>query len=146
MIMVEGITKGSPESSLGGPAEDKKMGIRQIVRYGIQIATHITGSGMKSITFLDAKLVRGEEGAPLMQVDIENNGDLGMRPEVFVELFDQSGASKGKFTGVRHRLYPGTSIRQRILLDGVPTGTYKALVVIDDGNEDVFGAEYTLEF
>jgi hypothetical protein len=146
MIMVEGIRKGSPESSLRSEERDQQMGIRQIVRYGVQIATHITGSGMKSVTFLDAKLVRGEEGAPLMQVDIGNNGDLGMRPEVFVELFDQGGSSMGKFAGVRYRIYPGTSIRQQIFLQGVPSGTYKALVVIDDGNDDVFGAEYTLEF
>jgi len=63
-----------------------------------------------------------------------------------VELFDQMGASKGKFGGVQYRIYPGTSVRQSIFLDGVPAGTYKALIVIDDGNDDVFGAEYTLEF
>jgi hypothetical protein len=81
-----------------------------------------------------------------MQVDIGNDGDLGMRPEVTVELFDQTGSSKGKFNGIRNRLYPGTSVRQRIVLEGIPAGKYKALVVIDDGRDDVFGAEYTLEF
>ncbi len=145
MIMVEGIQKGSPESSLRSESGELQMGIRQTIRYGVQLATHITGSGMKNIQFLDARLVRTEEGNTNMQVDIGNSGSLGMRPEVYVELFDQLGVSKGKFSGARYRLYPGTSVRQTILLEGVPTGTYKALVVIDDGNDDVFGAEYTLE-
>jgi hypothetical protein len=146
MIMIEGIQKDSPESSLRSTDDEPQMGIRQAIRYGIQLATHIAGSGMKSIQFLDARLVRTDQGKTNIQVDIGNNGDLGMRPEVYVELFDQMGASMGKFPGIQYRLYPGTSVRQNILLEGIAAGTYKALVVIDDGNDDIFGAEYNLEF
>ena len=145
MIMVESIPKSSPESSLGD-GEEVRMGIRQTIRYGIQIATHLLGSGKKSIEFVDAKLLREEDGGHLLQVDILNNGDLGMRPEVRVELFDTNGGPKGTFEGTRYRIYPGTSVRQRIPFQNVSDGTYTALIVIDDGDDDVFGAQYTLEF
>jgi hypothetical protein len=33
-----------------------------------------------------------------------------------------------------------------IELNGIGAGTYKALVVVDAGGDDVFGAQYTLDF
>jgi hypothetical protein len=146
MLMVEGIPKGSPESSL--PTERKKaeMGITQTIRYGIQIATHIARTGTKNIRFVNAQLVSKEEkDGRLLQVDIENTGEVGIRPEVYVELFNEQGSSVGKFQGVRYRLYPATSVRQSIDLSSVLKGTYKALVVVDAGGDDVFGAQYTLK-
>jgi hypothetical protein len=144
MIMVEGIPEGSPESSR--ESKDQKMGIVQSIRYGIQIASHIGSSGVKNVRFVEPRLLPDAEGERLLQVDIENTGSRGMRPDVFVELFSETGASKGKYKGVRYRLYPGTSVRQRIHIPELPSGTYRALVVIDDGGNDVFGTQYVLEF
>jgi hypothetical protein len=146
MLMIEGIPKGSAESSL--PQKDNKaqMGIMQTIRYGVQIASHIAGTGVRNIKFLDVKLVGQEKDKRVLQVDIENNGDIGMRPEIYVELFDEKGMTRGKFPGSKYRLYPGTSVRQAIDLSSVPPGTYKALVVVDAGGDDVFGAQYTLKF
>jgi hypothetical protein len=146
MLMVEGISKESPESSLQEKKNKPQMGVRQTLRYGIQIASHIAGTGSKSIRFIGAKLVRGNQGETLLQVDLEDNGTLWFRPDVYVELFDGKGISKGKFPGHTYRMYPGTSVRQMIELAGIAKGTYKALVVVDAGGENVFGAQYTLEF
>jgi hypothetical protein len=146
MLMVEGIPRESPESSQSEKNKKSEMGVRQTLRYGIQIATHISGTGTKSIKFMQAKLVKGSQGEILMQIDLEDNGTLGFRPDVYVELFDGKGISKGKFPGHRYRLYPGTSVRQVIELNGIPQGTYKALVVVDAGGDDVFGAQYTFDF
>lgn len=146
MLMVEGIARESPESTLAKKNRKPEMGVRQTLRYGIQIATHIEGTGKRSIRFIQAKLVRGERGESLLQVDLEDNGTLGFKPDVYVELFDGKGVSQGKFPGQRYRLYPGTSVRQTIGLKGIGTGTYKALVVVDAGGDDVYGAQYTLEF
>ncbi len=146
MLMVEGIQKGSAESSL--PRKDKKaeMGIMQTIRYGIQIATTITGTGTKKIEFAGARIVTEQEGKRVLQLDIRNTGEIGMRPDVYAELFNDQGTSIGKFSGVRYRIYPGTSVRQNIDVSTVPKGTYKALVVVDAGGDDVFGAQYTLQF
>ncbi|HTY57622.1 MAG TPA: hypothetical protein VMF59_02355 [Bacteroidota bacterium] len=146
MLMVEGIAKESPESSVRAKSKNPEMGVRQTLRYGIQIATHIAGSGTRSIKFVSAKLVRGSRGETSLQVDLEDDGTLGFRPDVYVELFDGKGISKGKFPGHRYRMYPGTSVRQMIELSGIAKGTYKALVVVDAGGDDVYGAQYTLDF
>jgi hypothetical protein len=146
MLMVEGIAKGSAESAVQKDPKKTQMGIRQTIRYGIQIATHIAGTGTKKINFVDTKLIPNEKGKRFLQVDVENTGDLWIRPDVYVELFNEKGVSKGKFSGVRYRLYPGTSVRQMIELTSVEPGSYKALVVVDAGGEDVYGAEYTLKF
>ena len=146
MLMIEGIERGSAESSL--PLENKKshMGIRQTIRYGLQIVSHIAHTGIKKIAFLETKLVSKKEGGRFLQVDIENTGDIGLRPDVYVELFDEKGVSKGRFSGVRYRMYPGTSVRQMIDLSTVPGGNYKALVVVDAGGDDAYGAQYNFTF
>lgn len=146
MMMVEGVQKGSAESSL--PAKDKKaqMGIMQTIRYGIQIATTIANTGAKKIQFLGATIVNKQDGKPALQIDVENTGDIGMRPDMYVELFNEQGVSLGKFPGVKYRVYPGTSVRQLIDVSTVKKGTYKALVVVDAGGDDIFGAQYTVKF
>jgi len=144
MLMVEGIAKGSPESS--AHPKQGEMGIQQTIRYGIQIVSRIAHTGTKKIEFLDTKLVARPEGGRILQVDIGNTGDIGLRPEMYAELFNEKGASQGKFPGVRYRIYPGTSVRQMIDLTTVPAGTYKVMVVVDAGGDDVYGAQYTLKF
>lgn len=146
MLMVEGIPKGSAESSLPRDPKKTQMGIRQTIRYGIQIATHIANTGVKKIKFINAKLLKLEDGKSVLQVDIENTGDIGIRPDCYVELFDDKGASIGKFSGHTYRIYPETSVRQSIDLSSVKKGSYKALVVVDAGGDDIFGAQYTLQF
>jgi hypothetical protein len=146
MLMVEGIQKGSAESSL--PQKDKKaqMGIMQTIRYGIQIATTILNTGSKKIQFVGATIVTKPDGKRALQVDIENIGEIGMRPDVSVEFFSEQGTSVGKFPGVKYRIYPGTSVRQLIDISTVPQGSYKVLVAVDAGGDDIFGAQYTLKF
>jgi hypothetical protein len=145
MLMIEGIARGSAESSFGTRDSAKHLGILQTIRYGLQIATHIAGTGTRAIRFIDAKLVSREGGDRALQIDLENSGDLWIRPEVSVEFFDAKGVSRGKVPGTRYRMYPGTSVRQMIDLKTIPPGSYKALVVVDAGGDDVFGAQYTLQ-
>jgi hypothetical protein len=145
MLMVEGIQKGSAESSV--PRKDKKaqMGITQTIRYGIQVATTIANTGAKKVQFLGIEIMPQKDGKRALQVDIENTGDIVMRPDVYVELLNAQGISLGKFQGVKFRIYPGTSVRQLIDLSKVAKGTYKAFIVVDAGGEDNFGAQYTLK-
>ncbi len=146
MLMVEAVPKGSKESTIQGQEQKPQMGLTQILRYGIQIATHIAQTGTKSVKFLQAMLVKRDDGGRSLQVDIENTGTLGIRPEVYVEVFDATGKSLGKFPGNRYRMYPGTSVRQTIDLSSVPAGSYRALVVLDAGGDEAYAAQYTLEF
>ena len=144
MVMVEGIIKGSPESTQPAPKAKAQMGLSQTMRYAIQIATTIAGTGSIEVKFVNAAITKREDGSRVLQADLENAGERFIRPTVYVELFDEFGLSRGRFDGSRFRMYPGTSVRQTFDLSSVPPGTYKALVVVDAGGDEAFAAQYTL--
>jgi hypothetical protein len=146
MLMVEGIQKGSAESSVRPKDTKVQMGIMQTIRYGIQIATTIENTGTRKIQLVSHNVIKKEDGKRILQIDIENTGEIAMRPDVYVELFNNQGASLGKYPGAKYRIYPGTSVRQSIDISSVAKGEYKALIVIDAGGDDMFGAQYSLKF
>ncbi|MCJ7459617.1 MAG: hypothetical protein MUP17_11580 [candidate division Zixibacteria bacterium] len=143
MLMVE------PTSETGSKdIEDEtgkvKLGIKTVLRYGIQIVTNIGDTGDRKIKFLDKKLI-SQDGRRTLQMDIENIGERWLRPTLWVELYDKGGKNMGRFGNRQLRIYPGCSIRHKIDLGDVPIGKYKALVMVDNGDEYVFGAQYDLE-
>jgi hypothetical protein len=143
MVMVEAIPESSPESL----TEEKgkvKVGIQTIMRYGIQIITNIGGTGERRIRFLDKKLI-SQDGKRVFQFDIENTGERSLSPSVWVELYSKDGMNTGRFESSRLRIYPGCSVQHKVDFTDVPKGKYKALVVADNGDENVFGAQYDLE-
>ena len=143
MIMVEGIPESSPESS---QTEDgkTKVGITQVMRYAIQMLTHIGDTGERKLKFLETKLLRETEKR-LLQVDMENIGERYLAPSLWAELYDEHGGYTGKFEACVMGLYPGTSVRYKVDLSDVPEGNYKAMVVADCGGDYIFGANYTLK-
>ncbi len=144
MLMVEEVASGSPESAL--PSSDQKsMGLQQKIRYGVQIATHITGTGASSVRFSEPALTQVDSVGKALRVSITNTGETWMRPDVYLELFDASGKSHGRSEGSKFRMYPGTCVRQEIKLPPLPPGDYTALVVVDAGGEQAFGAQYTVK-
>ncbi len=143
MVVIEPI----PDAHSDGGAEKGKIkvGITQVIRYGIQVMTHIGDTGSYKVKILDKSFIQ-KEGKSILQIDIENIGERWLMPSVWAELYNEKGRQMGRFEGTQLRIYPGTSIRQQIDLTGVPKGQYKALIVIDNGDEHVFGAQYQLAF
>jgi len=146
MLMVEGIAKGSAESSQPAAEGKTQVGIVQNIRYGVQIASTMENTGEKKIRFIATTLNPKKGGKRALNVDIENTGQIGIRPTVYVELFNSKGVSIGQFPSSKNRIYPGTSVRQNIDVSKVAKGTYKALVAVDAGGDNVFGSQYTLNF
>ncbi|MDD5712578.1 MAG: hypothetical protein PHY31_07470 [Smithellaceae bacterium] len=142
MLMIEEIAKGSPEST--GAKEKVALGIRQVMRYGIQIVTNMTTKGTTRIAFAQTRFLK-EGKEKILQVDVENTGDAWARPLLWAEIFDHEGNYVGKFEGQRLRVYPGTSVRYRLNLSDLPDGEYKAMIVADCGGDSVFGATFTLK-
>jgi hypothetical protein len=139
MIMVEPIPQSSPERAL---SEDT-IGLTTVLRYGIQIVSHIGQTGSRDLKFLDTRLLN-IQGDRILQVDLENTGERWLKPLVWVDLYDMTGNHIGKYEGDQLRTYPGTSIRQKIALSSIQPGKYKALIIADCGEEDLFGIHYTL--
>jgi len=143
LVMVEPIPETSPE--VAPPEKEKvKIGIQTVVRYAVQIITQFKETGEKKISFMDRKLVV-KDNRVLFQLDVANTGEHSMTPLVWAELYNKEGTYMGRFESMRQRIYPGCSTRNEIDLTNVPRGEYKALVVADNGDENVFGAEYSIE-
>lgn len=125
------------------PAEGE-VGIQQVIRYGIQIVTHIGDSGERRIRIVNPQLLRKDEGL-VLQIDIENIGERWVRPVAWSELYDEEGASVGRFESFQQRIFPNCSVRHHFVLSEVPSGKYEILVVFDNGDQYVWGAQYALD-
>lgn len=139
VLMVEGVVPIDPN-------QKGDLSIRTVTRYAIQVVTELTDKGKGSLKFLEPTLVK--EGDKLfLAVDLVNNGDHYISPDVSIELFDEKGTSVKVITAPKKGLYPTTSARFRIDLEGIPGGkTYQAMIVAAGLDNDVFGLEYKLFF
>lgn len=142
MMMVEETQTAAPTNNPG----DQQAAISQIVRYGVQCITQIGTTGEPDLQIVEAKLTSDSSNARELRLDVKNDGDRWAVPVVWAELYDQTGKSAGKFECEKKRLFPGTSVRFKIMLNDSLKGNYKALIVLDTGGENVIGAKYDLEF
>lgn len=144
MLMVEGLKPGSAESSPAtGQSRRPAIGILPTTRFGIQIATHVGGAGKARVEFSRPQVITAAGGKQLI-VDVVNTGDLAYRPELRVELYDEGGTLRRTLREQRGLVYPRCSVRQTFDLGRLPAGNYRALVVVDTGGDEVFGAQYRL--
>ncbi len=139
VVMVE---ETSAESKEGN--KKNTLSLKTVVRYAVQIVTNISDTGISKIEFSDKKLIQ-KDGKKILQIDIRNTGERKLRPYVWVQLYNKSGIDIGRFESSRSRIYPDCSVRHKIDLTDVSKGQYKALVVVDNGDEHVFGGQYDLK-
>jgi len=143
MLMVEPLGPPDPKEvrdQQGRPG----MSVATQVRYGIQIITDVGQTGAPDLRFLDRRLI-GENGSRVLQLDVENAGDRWVHPMTWIELYDETGGFVGRFESSQKRIFPGCSVRHEFDLSEVADGKYTALVIIDNTDEYVFGAQYNLE-
>jgi hypothetical protein len=142
MIMVEPKSPSAPV--LAGQDKEVAMGVQTVMRFAVQIVTEMGDTGERKIKIIEKSIVQ-IEGKRKVQLDIENTGERLMIPTVSVELYNEGGVSIGKFEADRARIYPGCSVRSQADVSDVPPGKYTAMVVIDNGDNRVMGAQYALE-
>ncbi|HEX6938883.1 MAG TPA: hypothetical protein VF158_05685 [Longimicrobiales bacterium] len=140
-IMVEAVAPALAKAA----GEEQGLGITTRIRYGVQVVTHIAGTGEVRLDFADPRIGTDAGGARSLEFDILNVGERSVPLDVRVELFDASGERAGTFRGAVRILHPGTSVRQRFALGALRAGAYEAVVTADTGSE-IFGAQYTLRF
>ncbi|MBN1410941.1 MAG: hypothetical protein JW969_08850 [Spirochaetales bacterium] len=145
VIMVEPVPEDSPESSnpTSPDAGNVTYGIKQVFRYGIQMVTNIQGKGDSKLKFLKPQFKK-DYGKKILEIDLENIGTLWVKPDVWVELYDETGVFIGKFTAENKRIYPGLSGRFKVEFTDMPEKKYKALIVADCGGDNLFAINVTL--
>jgi hypothetical protein len=143
MIMVEGApVEAAPNSGGAKPA----VAIGAVMRYAVQLATHIRSSGTRTVQFSSPGASKTATGAAVLDVDMTDTGERGFRPTLWVEVYDSLGALKAKARQSRGLLYPGTSLHQHFDLGALPAGTYKAVIFADTGEDAVFATQYTVNY
>jgi hypothetical protein len=143
-LMVEGL-QNETSNTHGAAAAKPAMQLGAVIRYAIQVATHIKYTGQRTVRFADAA-AKIADGHATVDVDVHDDGTRGYRPTLWIELYDAQGALRGKARQSRGLLYPGTSLRQHFDLGALPAGTYKAVLFADTGEDAVFAAQYTITF
>lgn len=141
IIMVEGVEPIDPN-------QQGDLSIRTATRYAVQVVNEINDKGKGLLKFAEPTLVKSEDGKKLfLAVDIQNEGEHYISPEVSMELYDSAGNLVKKITAPKRGLYPTTSTRFKLDLEGIPSKkTYSAMIVAAGADDDVFGLEYTLYF
>lgn len=143
LIMVEG---APAEPASNGAAGKSAVGIGAVMRYAVQLATHIRNSGTRTVQFTSPGAAKTATGAAVLDVDMTDTGERGFRPTLWVEVYDAQGALKAKAKQTRGLLYPGTSLHQHFELGSLPSGTYKAVIFADTGEDAVFATQYTISY
>ena len=139
-LMVEGAPSAPPAAS------NKQVGLGAVVRYAVQLATHLPSPGSRKVAFQNQTQSTDSTGHRIVELEVANIGDRGYRPAMWVELYNEAGALLGRREQQRGLLYPGTSLRQRFDFDALPAGAYKAVVFADTGDDAVFATQYKLQF
>jgi hypothetical protein len=140
--MVEGAPSEGGASSGGRP----QLGVGAVMRYAVQVATHINATGSRKVSFVNPKfLTNPADSTQSFEVEVQNAGDRAYRPTLWIEVYDEQGTLRTNVRQERGLLYPGTSLKQTFALGKLPHGSYRAVVFADSGEDAVFASQYTLK-
>lgn len=143
VLMVEPIAADSPESVESDPNETT-VGIRTVIRYGVKLVTNIGSTGTYEPS-IEGAVIEYIDGVPVLGLDIRNTGTRLLKLEVAAELYSASGSLVARREGPLSHVYPGSSRRLKVPLADVEGGSYTALVVMDGGENNVFGASFPMQ-
>ncbi len=141
VIMVEGATKPATAAERG----KVQLGLGTVIRYAVQVATHIATTGTRAVKFTKAGVVPGDTTSAI-DLDVNDVGERAYRPVLWAEVYDAAGTLRGKAKQARGLLYPGSSLRQHFDFGKLPSGTYKAVIFADTGEDTVYASQYTVVF
>ena len=98
------------------------------------------------MSFADPNATKNTDGTATLDLNVQDVGERGYRPTLWVEVYDAQGTLRAKAKQSRGLLYPGTSLHQHFDLGALPSGTYKAVVFADTGDDAVFATQYAITF
>lgn len=142
VVMVEAAPVAPPPKQGAKP----QVGLGAVVRYAVQIATHIGSTGARTITLAAPEATADKSGTHTLTLDLRNTGTRATRPLIWVEAYDASGAQKARVHQQRGMIYPGSSVKQAFVLGRLPAGPYKLLVFADTGDPVVVAKQFDVRF
>ncbi|WP_347838903.1 hypothetical protein [uncultured Draconibacterium sp.] len=137
VIMVEGVVPPDTSNTVG-------VSIRTAIRYAVQVITNVGGEGVRDLTFQGLELSKNEN-ENMISVVVQNSGEVLLKPEMSLELFDEEGNSVATLKADKRKTLPGTSIKITILLEGIKPGVYNGVLVADCGDDSIYGTNVSFE-
>lgn len=144
IMIVEPVLRGTATSRLPSSGDDPQLGVQQMTRYGVQIATHVSGPSAPEMQVIQANLIR-QDGTRQLVLDMRNTGTEMARPKVQLETYNETGEVALRKSASPMRVYPNTSVRYQLSLAKLDPGQYEAMVLVDTGGKQVTGFQYSLE-
>ena len=143
-LIVEPVSPSSSESVLSKPADKKvHMNIQQVSRHAVQIVTQMGETGSINLQLKNPALKK-QGGKRFFSLDAYNNGTRWIKPNVWLDIYNQQGSYIGKFKGDGARVYPNTSATFSVDISSLKTGKYKGLFVVDDERSEVLGTDVNI--
>lgn len=137
MVMVENVPAGEV-------AADQGVRIRSVTRYGVYLVTNARVRTPVQLDFTDPSLQVQEQDGSVFSLVLVNSGQRLVWPDSYLDLYDGDGEHVRRFEGEPPLVFPEERVGQTFRLANLEPGEYTAIVVVDAGGEDVFGARYTL--
>src|SRR2546430_11621021 len=78
-IMVEGAPTAPP------PVAAKQVGIGAVIRYAVQLATHLPTTGSRKDAFANQTISTDSAGHRVLEIEVRNMGERAYRPNMWVE-------------------------------------------------------------
>lgn len=114
------------------------------IRYAHHIVTNL-GKRKPKLKIIQ-KEINELEGKKYLSLDVDNVGELFVSPKLMLKLYDSKGNLKSTLEGQSERLYPGNSQRYLLAMDGVEAGKYTGFLLLDNGDNNLFGDTFPIQF
>lgn len=112
------------------------------VRYAYHIVTHV-GPATPSLKVVK-KGMQMLDNINYFTVDVENTGNLFLKPKMTIKLFTKQGKLEKTMETQTDRLYPGSSSRYFADGTGIAQGQYTAFLLLDNGDGRIFGDSFDI--
>lgn len=135
----------TPVEAVKSPKEEKegfKLHIRTRFAYHAVITIGDKGAGKLKI---DKKEIVAINKKKYLAVHVLNSGEIYLYPKLTIKLYNEQGKLEKTLNGSNQRLYPGSTSKYLVDVDGVDPKSYKAFLALDNGDKYVFGDSFKLE-
>lgn len=126
-----------PDQVIHPANQQEGMHLQIKIRYAYLVVTTIKGgkSDLKVLN-LSQNISSQERRA---QFDVANLGTLYLEPKLTLQLYDGKGHQIKSIRSLAEKILPNTSTRYYVELSGLSPGTYPALLLLESGEEHLFG-------
>jgi len=135
-----------PRASAREPDQQFSLGLRILMRFAVVVYVTIADTGIRKAGFVSTQ-VRSAKGALTVSATLANDGNTYLRPNTWLELRDQTGATVYSLEHAPYTVLPG--LKREVTFEvknlNIPAGGYTALVIADYDAPSLIAAQAEIE-